>query len=478
MAKTKTKGEQLKEELTYEFKNGWDVINESEKKLVHEIGEDYKAFLDNAKTEREAVKTAVKIAEDKGFKNIEDYIKSGKKLKAGDKVYRTNRGKNLILTVIGDKSIEEGLNITGSHVDCPRLDLKPNPLYEDTDMAFFKTHYYGGIKKYQWVTIPLALHGVVVKSNGEKVEITIGEKEDDPVFYITDLLPHLAGDQMQKKAGQIIEGEQLNVLVGSIPVKDEKVKDKVKLGVLEYLNKEYGMKDSDFLSAELEVVPAGKARDIGFDRSMIAGYGHDDRICAYTELRAILEVEKPERTCMCILVDKEEIGSEGNTGAQSKFFENTVAELVDMTEKTYSELKVRRTIENSKMLSADVNAAVDPNFDGVQDKKNASFMGKGIVITKYTGSRGKYSASDANAEFLGEVRTVLDNAKVVWQIGELGKVDQGGGGTIAQYMAKHNMEVLDCGVALIAMHAPYEVASKVDIYETYRAYLEFFKNIK
>jgi aspartyl aminopeptidase len=477
VAEAKNKGEELKKKLSFEFENGWEVISEKEKKKVFDFSEGYKKFLDDAKTERESVKAGIVIAEKHGFKNIDEYIKNGKKLSFGDKVYRINKDKNLILIVIGEEKLESGMNLTGAHIDCPRLDLKQNPIYEDTEMVFLKTHYYGGIKKYQWVTIPLALHGVIITAEGKKIEIAVGEKENDPIFYINDLLPHLAQEQMQKKMSEGITGEQLNVLIGSIPIKDAKAKDKVKLAVLEYLNKEYGMKEADFLTAEIEVVPAGRARDLGFDRSMVAAYGHDDRICAYTELEAIIEIEKPKKTCMCILVDKEEIGSVGSTGAKSMFFENTVAEVINLTEDVYSDLKLRRALENSKMLSADVNCAVDPNFEGVTEKRNASYLSKGIVVTKYTGSRGKSGASDANAEFLGQVRKILDDGKVVWQIGELGKVDFGGGGTIAQYMANYNMEVVDCGVPILSMHAPCEVASKVDIYMTYRAYLEFFKNM-
>lgn len=477
MTKEKTDGQKLREQLVYDLPLAWDVMNETEKKQVFEFAEGYKTFLDIAKTEREAVDYAVQAAEKRGFKNLDAMVSQCEKLKTGDKIYRVKHDKTVLLAVMGTEPLEKGLNITGAHVDSPRLDLKPNPLYEETNLAFFKTHYYGGIKKYQWVTIPLALHGVVIRKDGSKVNIIIGEKDTDPILYITDLLPHLAKDQMDKKLAEGITGEGLNILVGSLPHSDKEVKDRVELAVLEYLNKEYGMIEEDFLRAELEIVPAGKARDLGLDRSMVAGYGHDDRICAYTELQAIFEVENPVRTAVCILQDKEEIGSAGATGAESKFFENTVAEMVYLSSSSFSDILVRRALENSKMLSADVNAAADPNFEGVLDQRNCAYLGKGLVVTKYTGARGKSGASDANAEFCGEITNLFNQQQVCWQAGELGKVDQGGGGTIASFLAAYGMEVIDVGVPLLSMHAPLEVASKIDLYMAYKGYITFFKHI-
>jgi aspartyl aminopeptidase len=371
--------------------------------------------------------------------------------------------------------MENGLNIVGSHVDSPRIDLKQNPLYEDGGFSMLKTHYYGGIKKYQWVAMPLAIHGVIIKKGGEKINVVIGEDDNDPILYISDLLPHLAGKQMGKKLSEGIEGEGLNVLIGSMPLTDKEAKSRVKLLTMKLLNEKYGINEEDFTTAELEIVPAGKSRDLGLDRSMVMAYGHDDWICAYTSLRAILEVENPERTCVGLFVDKEEIGSVGATGMHSKFFENCVAEIMELAGQ-YSELRVRRTLANSKMLSSDVAAADDPNFPGVIEKKNGAYFGKGIVITKYTGSRGKGGSNDANAEFLGELRDIFNDNGIVWQTAELGKVDEGGGGTIAYILAEYGMEVVDCGVAVLSMHAPWEVASKADIFETYRAYKVFLIN--
>jgi aspartyl aminopeptidase len=382
--------------------------------------------------------------------------------------------------VIGERPLTDGMRIVGAHMDSPRIDLKPNPLYEDSEIAYLSTHYYGGVKKYQWVSIPLAIHGVVVKEDGSKVHINIGEKEDDPVFYISDLLPHLGQDQMQKKMSEAINGEQLRLIIGSIPEKSEKdeekkPKDKVKTAILNHLYKEYGITGEDLVSAELQIVPAMKARDVGFDRGLLAAYGHDDRVCAYTALRAILDVDKPQYTAVLLLVDKEEVGSMGSTGMKSHFFENTVAEMINLSSENYSELILRRTIENSKSLSGDVNAAYDPNFADAFEKNNSSYLGKGVVITKYTGARGKSGSSEASAEFVAEIRSLFNNAGVLWQTGELGKVDKGGGGTIAQFLANYNMDVLDCGPVVLSMHSPYELVSKVDVYHTYLAYQVFME---
>ena len=435
--------------------------------------EDYKSFLNTSKTEREFAANTEKLAVAAGFRKLDDLIGSNTRLKPGDKVYHINRKKSAVLAVVGNKPLSEGANILGSHIDAPRLDLKQNPLYEDTQMAFFKTHYYGGIKKYQWLTIPLAIHGVVVKGDGTTVEIVVGEDEDDPVFSITDLLPHLAREQMQKKMSEAVTGEGLNLLLGSIPFNDEKVKEKVKLNILSILNKRYGIVEEDFQSAELEIVPAQKARDVGFDKSMIGGYGQDDRVCAYPALRALLDIDVPERTAVCLLTDKEEIGSMGNTGAQSNLLEDFLANVIALTEDPYSDLKVRSCLSRSKMLSADVNAAVDPNYESVYEKRNATYLGHGIVLQKYTGARGKYDASDASAEFVGEVRKLFNDNGIIWQTGELGKVDEGGGGTIAQYAANLGIDVLDCGIAVLSMHSPFEITSKIDIYMTYNAYKVF-----
>ena len=423
------------------------------------------------KTERECVKETIRIAEENGYKNLDDVIKNGEALKAGDKVYANNMDKAIALFIVGERPMEDGMKILGAHIDSPRLDLKQNPLYEDTDLALLETHYYGGIKKYQWVTLPLAIHGVVCKKDGTKVDIVIGEDDNDPVIGISDLLVHLAQTQQEKKANKVIEGEDLNVLVGSMPLKDEE-KDAVKANILKILNDKYGIEEEDFLSAELEIVPAGKARDYGIDRSMVMAYGHDDRVCSYTSLMAMLKVEKIDKTCVCLLVDKEEIGSVGATGMQSKFFENTVAEVMDRVG-DYSDIKLRRALKNSKMLSSDVSAAFDPNYPSVMEKKNSAYFGKGLVFNKYTGSRGKGGCNDANPEFIAELRAIMDKHDVAFQTAELGKVDQGGGGTIAYILANYNMEVIDCGVALHNMHAPWEVASKVDIYEAMKGYYAF-----
>lgn len=452
-------------------KCAWEKYDEQGIKEIFDFNEGYKNFMSLCKTERECVKETIRIAEENGYKNLDDVIKNGEALKAGDKVYANNMDKAIALFIVGERPMEDGMKILGAHIDSPRLDLKQNPLYEDTDLALLETHYYGGIKKYQWVTLPLAIHGVVCKKDGTKVDIVIGEDDNDPVIGISDLLVHLAQTQQEKKANKVIEGEDLNVLVGSMPLKDEE-KDAVKANILKILNDKYGIEEEDFLSAELEIVPAGKARDYGIDRSMVMAYGHDDRVCSYTSLMAMLKVERIDKTCVCLLVDKEEIGSVGATGMQSKFFENTVAEVMDRVG-DYSDIKLRRALKNSKMLSSDVSAAFDPNYPSVMEKKNSAYFGKGLVFNKYTGSRGKGGCNDANPEFIAELRAIMDKHDVAFQTAELGKVDQGGGGTIAYILANYNMEVIDCGVALHNMHAPWEVASKVDIYEAMKGYYAF-----
>ena len=456
------------------MKNAWQKYDDDGIKKIFDFNEGYKNFISKCKTERECVKETIKIVEEKGYKNLDDVIKNNETLKSGDKVYANNMNKTIALFVIGEEPIENGMKILGAHIDSPRLDLKQNPLYEDSDLVLLDTHYYGGIKKYQWVTLPLAIHGVVAKTDGSLVEVVIGEDENDPVVGISDLLIHLSQTQMEKRGNKVVEGEDLNVLVGSIP-KKEKEKDAVKANILNILKEKYNIEEEDFLSAELEIVPAGKARDYGIDRSMIMGYGHDDRVCAYTSLKAMLEIEKSDKTCVCLLVDKEEIGSVGATGMQSRFFENTVAEVMDRVGE-YSDLKLRRALKNSKMLSSDVSAAFDPNYPSVMEKKNAAYFGRGMVFNKYTGARGKSGCNDANAEYMGQLRAIMEKNDVSFQTAELGKVDQGGGGTIAYILASYNMEVIDCGVALHNMHAPWEVASKVDIYETMKVYVAFLKD--
>lgn len=456
------------------MKTVWDKLDDKQMKQLMDLSEDYKSFLDNAKSEREAVEQSIKLARKAGFKDFKEV----KEIKEGDRVYFNNRGKSLALFIIGKKPLEEGMNILGAHIDSPRIDLKQNPLYEDNNLVLLDTHYYGGIKKYQWVALPLALHGVVCKKDGSKVELKIGEKDDEPVLEISDLLIHLARDQMDKNGNKVVEGEDLNALVGSIPAKDEKEeKDLVKKNILKILKDEYQIEEDDFISAELELVPAGKARDLGFDRSMIIGYGHDDRVCAYTSLRALLESKNTERTSVCILTDKEEIGSVGSTGAQSAFFENCVAELLNM-QGNCSDLSLRRAMENSAMISSDVSAAFDPNYPSVNENKNAAFFGKGISFNKFTGSGGKFGSSEAPAEYVAKIRKIMDDNDVMFQFSEIGKVDQGGGGTIAYILANKNMDVIDAGIPVQNMHAPYETASKADIYEGYRAYKAFLKDMK
>jgi len=471
----KTEGQKLEERLSYKRQNVWERVDEEYIKKAFDFCEEYKSFLNASKTEREFAANTEKLAIAAGFRKLEDLAASNTRLKPGDKVCFINRKKSAVLAVIGKRPVSEGVNIIGAHIDAPRLDLKQNPLYEDTEMAFFKTHYYGGIKKYQWLTIPLAIHGVVIKGDGTPVEIVIGENEDDPVFSITDLLPHLAREQMQKKMSEAVSGEGLNVLLGSLPFRDDKVKEKVKLTILDILNKRYGIVEEDFQSAELEMVPAQKFRDVGFDKSMVGGYGQDDRVCAYPALRALLDIDTPDRTAVCLLTDKEEIGSMGNTGAQSNLLQDFLANIIALTEDNYSDLKLRSCLSKSRMLSADVNAAVDPNYDSVYEKRNATYLGHGIVLQKYGGSRGKYDSSDASAEFVGEIRKLFNDNGIMWQTGELGKVDEGGGGTIAQYAANLGIDVIDCGIAVLSMHSPFEITSKIDIYMSYDAYKVFLK---
>ena len=461
-----------------ERRNAWKIYTADQLKELDQINSRYKVCLDEGKTERECVRLTVKEIEKKGYRNLKD-IKGS--LKAGDKVYAVCMGKSIAMFQIGKEPLENGMNILGAHIDSPRIDVKQNPLYENEDLAYLDTHYYGGIKKYQWVTLPLALHGVIVKTDGTVQKVNIGEKEDDPVFVVTDLLIHLAGKQMEKKASAVIEGEKLDLLIGSRPLEKEEglnedEKDAVKANVMKILTDYYNMEEEDFLSAELEIVPAGKARDCGLDRSMILAYGQDDRVCAFTSLFAMLDVEDVERTSCCILVDKEEIGSVGATGMHSRFFENVVAELVALTEGE-SDLKVRRALQNSKMLSSDVSAAYDPMYAEAFEKRSAAFFGRGLVFNKFTGARGKSGSNDANAEYQAEVRRAMNAEDVSYQFAELGKVDLGGGGTIAYIMANYGMEVIDSGVAVLSMHAPWEVTSKADVYEAYRGYKSFLRNI-
>ncbi len=460
-----------------ENKNAWGKYPEGTKRdEVFLFAEEYRKFISNCKTERECVTALEARAKVAGFMDLKDVIANGTTLKAGDKVFANNMGKGMALFVIGQDSMEKGMNILGAHIDSPRLDLKQDPLYEDTDFAMLDTHYYGGIKKYQWVTLPMALHGVIVKKDGTVVKVNIGDKPGDPVVGVSDLLIHLSGDQMTKKASEVIGGENLDLLIGSIPMEteDESVKEKVKANIMNILTKEYGVEEEDFLSAEIEVVPAGEAKDYGFDRSMIMGYGHDDRVCAFPSFEAIAVSENPKTTSVCLLVDKEEIGSVGASGMESRFFENTVAEVMNATG-DYSELKLRRALANSKVLSSDVSAAYDPNFPSVMTKHNTAYFGKGLVFNKYTGSRGKGGSNDANAEYIGKLREIMDRHEVSFQTAELGKVDQGGGGTIAYILANYGMNVIDSGVPVLNMHAPWEIISKVDLYEAYRGYIAFLK---
>ena len=453
--------------------NAWKKY--SDKKPVFDFCEGYKEFMSLCKTERECTDEIVRQAEKAGFKNLDTVIEKGETLKKGDKVYANNMGKALALFVIGEKPMQEGMRILGAHIDSPRLDLKQNPLYEEAEQALFDTHYYGGVKKYQWVTLPMALHGVVVKKDGTKANVVIGESKEDPVVGISDLLIHLSAKQMQKKGSEVVEGENLNVLIGSIPLEGEET-ESVKANILSILKEKYGIEENDFISAELEVVPAGEARDFGLDRSMIMAYGQDDRVCAYPSYKAIEAVTEVEYTSVCLLVDKEEIGSVGATGMHSRFFENTVAEVMNACG-TYSELLVRRALKNSCMLSSDVSAAFDPNYPEVMEKNNCAFLGHGLTFNKYTGSRGKSGSNDANPEYIARLRHVMDEQGVSFQTAELGKVDVGGGGTIAYILAAYDMNVIDSGVAVLNMHSPWEIASKVDIYEAYKGYQAFLTNL-
>jgi len=461
----------LKEKLFRKTNTGWEGIEKEKKEEIFLYCTNYMEFLNKSKTEREIVKSAKEIAEANGFKNIREY----ESLKAGDKVYYNNRDKSMYLAVIGENSIEKGINIIGSHGDSPRLDLKPNPLYEESGFAYFKTHYYGGIKKYQWAAIPLAIHGIIVKPNGEKIDVVIGENEEDPIFTITDLLPHLAQEQMERKLKEGIKGEDLNLLIGSIPYENEKGADSVKLNIMSILNEKYGITEIDFVSSELEIVPAFRARSMGLDSSMVAAYGQDDKVCVYTSLTAMMELNNPKTTAICIISDKEEIGSMGNTGMESHVFDTFISEILNKLGINRPNL-LDQVFCNSKMLSADVDAAYDPIYASVYEKNNAGFLGKGIGLNKYTGARGKSGASDANAEFVAMIRNIFEKENVKYEFSELGKVDIGGGGTIAYILANKGIDVIDCGVPVLSMHAPYEVTSKFDIYEAYRAYLAFWKN--
>ena len=462
--------EELKEKLFNKRDNGWETLDSNQKEEVFNLSKKYMDFLNVAKTEREFIKHARKLANENGYKDIMEFDT----LKPGDKIYFVNREKSMYLAIIGEKSIEEGLHIIGSHVDSPRLDLKPNPLYEDTGLAYFKTHYYGGIKKYQWTTIPLSIHGVIVKANGEKIEVNIGEDEEDPIFTITDLLPHLAQEQMEKKLKNGVDGEDLNLLIGSIPYNSSKISEKVKLNILNILNQKYGITEADLTSSEIELVPAFKARSLGFDGSMVAAYGQDDKVCAYTSLHAMMELENVKNTAVCILSDKEEIGSMGNTGMESHMFDFFISEMLNKLGVNRPNL-LDKVFCFSKMLSSDVDAGFDPIYASVSDKHNAGFLGKGISLNKYTGARGKSGASDANAEYVAWVRNILERNDIKYQIAELGKVDIGGGGTIAYIIANKGADVIDCGVPVLSMHAPYEVTSKYDIYSAYKTYKAFWE---
>lgn len=466
MSKEKSRAEEFKEKLFYNPKHASEVISQEETDKADTFCEEYKNFLNKAKTEREAVVYVLEKAKKNGFVEFD----RAKKYNAGDKVYYNNRGKSIILAVIGKKGLESGTRLSAAHIDSPRLDMKQNPLYEDTEIAYFKTHYYGGVKKYQWTAIPLSLHGVVVKRDGTKAYVNVGEDDNDPKFVVTDLLPHLAAEQMKRTLADGIRGEELNILIGSRPFKDDEASEKVKLNIMNILFEKYGIIESDFLSAELEAVPAFKSCDIGFDRSMIGSYGHDDRVCAYPAAEAIFNIENPEYTAITVLTDKEEIGSDGNTGLNSSYFKYFVADLANTQGVNY-----HTVLSNTHCLSADVNAAFDPTFPDVSERRNASYINKGVVITKYTGSRGKAGTSDASAEYMGKIRSMLDGAEVVWQSGELGKVDAGGGGTVAMYLAALDIDVVDLGVPVLSMHAPFEVVSKLDVYMAYRAFKTFFE---
>lgn len=465
MDKKKDKTKELQKKLLMKKKNSGLIMTEAEIKKADKFCEGYKLFLDKGKTEREAVSYALELAIKAGFSQFD----KSKKYKAGDKLFSLNRGKALILSVIGKDSIENGVSLLAAHIDSPRLDLKQNPLYEDAEMAFFKTHYYGGIKKYQWTTIPLALHGVVFKADGTSVEVNVGENDKEPCFVVTDLLPHLAQEQYKRPANKLIVGEELNILIGSRPFRDDDASEKVKLNIMNLLFEKYGIIEEDFLSAELEAVPSFAARDVGFDRSLVGAYGQDDRVCSYTALMATLEVKNaPDKTVVTVLTDKEETGSDGNTGLHSSYLEYFIYDLAD----TFG-ANARAVLSASKCLSADVNAGFDPTFPDVLEKRNAAFIGKGTVLTKFTGSGGKGGTSDANAEYVSEVRQIFDKNKIIWQTGELGKVDLGGGGTVAKYIANLNVDTIDLGVGVLSMHAPFEITSKTDVYMTYKAFGAF-----
>ncbi|MEI8361125.1 MAG: aminopeptidase [bacterium] len=462
----------MEKELSFEKRNAWEVWSDAEMKNAMDFSEGYKNFLNEAKTEREAVLVGVDLAKKNGFKELGSF----KKLIPGDKVYFVNKNKSVVFAIIGDELLSSGLKVVMSHIDVPHLDLKVNPLYEDESLAFLKTHYYGGIKKYHWPTIPLALHGTVILANGEKREIKIGEKSTDPIFMITDLLPHLGKSQAKKPLDEAIAGEELNILVGSMPVKSDKIKAKVKLAILKHLNDEYGMKSEDFFSADLQAAPESKARDLGFDRSMIAAYGQDDRVCAYASLMSIFKTKTVKETQVCLWIDREEIGSEGSTGAQSMFIENFVADIAELTGEKTGMREVGKIFSKSSCLSSDVTAGLDPDYKGVHDLMNVAKLGYGVALERYTGHRGKSGTSEASAEFVQKLRKIFNDNNIVWQTGGLGKVDEGGGGTIAMFMAKRNMEVIDIGVALFNMHAPMEIASKADIYSAYLAYVAYYQN--
>lgn len=466
-----TETEKLKDNLFRKTKTGWEGIEECLKESIFKFCDGYIEFLNKSKTEREIIKSVKAIAENNGFKNIREFSN----LKVGDKVYYINRDKSMYLAIIGEESIENGINIIGAHADSPRLDLKPNPLYEDSGLAFLKTHYYGGIKKYQWTTIPLSIHGVIVKANGEKIEINIGEDENDPIFTITDLLPHLASEQMERKLKDGIKGEELNLLVGSIPYNGENVSEAVKLNILKILNDKYGITEVDFVSSEIELVPAFNSKTMGLDRSMVAGYGQDDKVCVYTSVKALMDIEKPRTTAVCIVSDKEEIGSMGNTGMESHVFDTFISEILNRLGINRPNL-LDKIFVNSKMLSADVDAAYDPTFASAYEKNNAGYIGRGLGLNKYTGARGKSGASDANAEFVAQIRGIFEQNNVKYEFAELGRIDIGGGGTIAYILANKGVDVIDCGVPVLSMHAPYEVTSKFDIYEAYKGYKAFWKN--
>ena len=465
----------IEKELTYSPTSVWDDSDKKTVKKIFTFNKDYSEFISRSKNEREFVEMAENLLKEKGFKPISDL----NKLKTGDRVYRINRNKCMAIAIIGKKDITEGCNILASHIDSPRIDLKARPLYEDKEanMAVMKTHYYGGIKKYQWVNTPLAIHGIVIKEDGESVELNIGEAKDDPVFVVSDLLPHLSRNQQgERKMRDVIKGEELNILMGGIPIDDEDVKEKLKLNVLKILNDTYGMKEEDFVSAELELVPAGNARDVGIDKSMLGAYGHDDKVCGYTSMMAGIDIKNPSKTGIIVLYDKEEIGSVGNTAAGSTFLESFMCDLISKINKDYTNEDRRKMIEASRAISGDVSAGVNPSFKGVHEMMNAAKLGYGIVVTKFTGSGGKYSANDAHAEYMGFIRRLFNKNKIKWQPCELGKVDEGGGGTVAKFLANLNMDIVDAGPALVGMHSPFEIASKADIYETYRAYKVFLES--